>query len=82
MEFEKAIIKYFKQKGVEVESIEKLGSGLVADGFLVTYKLAEGKSEKLVCRRLRGGGMSHDYFSDSLVTYSYSTIFRKNIQGI
>ncbi|BCX14061.1 MAG: hypothetical protein KatS3mg085_593 [Candidatus Dojkabacteria bacterium] len=66
MKFTKAIKEYFKQKGVEIESIVKLGSGLVADGFLVTYKLAEGKSEILVCRKLRGRGMSHDYFSDRL----------------
>ncbi len=65
MNFEEAVNKYFADRNAKVISIEKLGSGLVADGYRVDYEI-NGVSSKVVCRRLHGEGMSRDYLSDNL----------------
>lgn len=65
MELEVAIKKYLKQRNAKLLSLEKLGSGLVADGYKLEYEYA-GQIKKTVCRRLHGIGMSRDYLPDNV----------------
>lgn len=66
MELEKAINEYYRKKGSSVISIQKLGSGLVADGYKVEVRDGARNIKTLVCRRLRTLGMSRDYFADNV----------------
>lgn len=65
----KAAIKHYLEnkygKDVILKEITKLGSGLVADGYKVIF-VNKGTESKIVCRQLRGIGLSRDYLADNV----------------
>lgn len=85
MKLEQAIKNYFNNNGFKVLAIQKLGEGFVAEGYKVEYEY-ENTIKKVVCRRLKGNGMSHDYLSDRvaylLLQHEVANFHPKHIKSV
>ncbi|MFS8131021.1 MAG: phosphotransferase [Candidatus Dojkabacteria bacterium] len=88
MDLETAIKHYLEDKygkDITLKEITKLGSGLVADGYKVVF-INKGVETKIVCRQLRGIGLSRDYLADNvgylLLQHQISQIHPTHINSI
>lgn len=85
MKLEQAIKNYFNNKRFKVLTIERLGEGFVAEGYKVEYE-DENTIKKVVCRRLKRNGMSHDYLSDRvaylLMQHEVANVHPKHIKSV